>query len=282
MAASKQVLLITGCSSGLGYNLVEHFLTVGHNVVATARDVSKVAEFERRFPQTALAVKLDVTDKTSIANAVAKTVEKFGRIDVLINNAAFSVVGAAEKCKEEDMRSLFDTNFFGAVFMTQAVLPVMRKQRSGTIVQISSTLGMLAIPALSFYCASKFALEGFSESLAAEVAPHGIRVVIIETGLFKTKLGENATLPSTQDLDDYDVVKQFMAGIQAQDEKQPGDPAKFAKAIEKIIALENPPLHLPVGEDSLIAIQAHWKNLAADFEKHREIATSTNFDSVSK
>ncbi len=276
--SAKQVILITGCSSGLGYSLAEHFLTIGQHVVVTARDVSKVADFERRFPQTGLALKLDVSDKTSINNAIAKTLEKFGRIDVLINNAAFSIANAVENFKEEQIRKLFDTNFFGAVFMTQAVLPIMRKQRSGRIIQISSTLGMVAIPAISFYCASKHALSGFSEALAAEVAPIGIRVTIVETGLFRTKLADNATFPKEEDIKDYEAVKQALAGMAAHKDKQPGDPAKFAIAIEKVLALENPPVHIPIGGDSHQWLLQHFNKLTTEWEQYKDIMYSTNFD----
>lgn len=275
---STKVFLITGCSSGLGFAIAEHFLTTGHNVVATARDVSKVSDFEKRFPRTALALNLDVTDRTSIANAVAKTIEKFGRIDVLINNAAFSIVNVAEKYSEQDIRRVMETNFFGAVFMSQAVIPIMRKQHSGTIIQISSTLGKTSMPSSSLYSASKFALEGFSEGLAMEVAPQGIRVIIVEPGMFKTKFGENATLGNMQDFDGYDNVKQVLQMLMTSMTQQRGDPAKLAIALDKLIALENPPTHIPLGADSLQNIQGAIAKYSADLEKYKEITTSTDFD----
>lgn len=278
---SKQVFLITGCSSGLGFYLAEHFLTAGQHVVATARDVTKVSDFEKRFPQSALALKLDVTDRASIENAIAKTIEKFGRIDVLINNAAFTIVNVAEKYSEQDVRRVMETNFFGSVFMSQAVLPTMRKQRSGTIVQISSTLGKTSMPASSIYSASKFALEGFSEGLATEVAPHGIRVIILEPGMFKTKFGDNATIANFQDFDEYDTVKQVLQMLMASAAgNQRGDPAKLAIAVEKLLALENPPLHIPLGVDSLESIQRAITKYSADLEKYKELIASTDFDPV--
>ncbi len=280
MSTSKQVYFITGCASGLGYSLVEHFLKAGQIVVATARDVSKVADFERRFPQTALALTLDVTDKTSIAHAIAKTIEKFGCIDVLINNAAISLACAAETSKEDDIRKVFETNFFGVVFLTQAVLPIMRKQRSGTIVQISSGLGIISMPVFSLYSASKHALNGFSEGLAAEVAEHGIRVVIVEAGLFRTKLADNSIMPSQEDIKDYEVVKRTLGYFTSVRGQQPGDPDKFAVALEKILALEKPPVHIPIGGDSLQGISKKFNQLLSEWQNHTEVITSTNFDNI--
>ncbi len=276
--STKQVFLITGCSSGLGFALAEHFLNAGHHVVATARDVSKISEFEKRFPRTALALKTDVTDRASIESTVSKTLEKFGQIDVLINNAGFTIVNVVENFKEEDIRRLMETNFYGAVFMTQAVLPTMRKQKSGTIIQISSTVGRISFPSTGAYSASKFALEGFSEALALEVGPHGIRVIIVEPGMFRSKIGDNATFPKPEDLDGYDMVKQILAHMGASASQAPGDPAKMAIAIEKILALEKPPLHIPLGKDSLQNIQRSIAQLSADFETYKDIITSTDFD----
>jgi NADP-dependent 3-hydroxy acid dehydrogenase YdfG len=277
-STTKQVLLITGCSSGLGFNLVQHFLDAGHKVAATARNIASVQEFETKYPETALALSLDVTDQTSIANAVAKTVEKFGRIDVLINNAGFSIITAAENYSAAELKKVMETNFFGAVYTSQAVLPIMRKQRSGAIVQVSSSLGVASMPASSIYSASKFALEGFSESLSQEVASHNIRVIIVEPGTFQTSFGDKIIHPANQNVDNYPVVQQSIGMMMMMKGGEIGDPKKFAAVIEKILALENPPLRIPIGSDSLFMVQAHLAQQQADVEKFKYLTTSTDFD----
>ncbi|MBP5977945.1 SDR family oxidoreductase [Brasilonema sp. CT11] len=276
--ATKQVLLITGCSSGLGYNLVQHFLAAGHSVAATARNVASVQEFETKYPKTALALSLDVTDQDSIAKAIAKTVEKFGRIDVLINNAGFSIVTAAENYSARELKQVMETNFFGAIFTSQAVLPIMRKQHSGAIIQVSSGLGVASMPASTIYSASKFALEGFSEGLAQEVASHNIRVVVVEPGTFTTSFGDKIVHPANTNVDEYPAVQQFINVMGKMRGAEFGDPKKFAVVIEKILALENPPLRIPLGSDSLHMIQGHIAQQQADLEKYKHLTTSTDYD----
>jgi NAD(P)-dependent dehydrogenase (short-subunit alcohol dehydrogenase family) len=278
MSLEQQVFLVTGCSSGFGFHLAERFLAQGHKVAVTARDVTKVSGFEKKYPQTALSLALDVTNQISRTNAIAKTIEKFGRIDVLINNAGFSIFTAAENFTEQEFRSVMETNFFGAMFMSQAVVPIMRKQRSGTIIQITSTMGVAAYASASAYCASKFALEGFSEALAMEVAPHGIRVIIAEPGSFKTSFGDKLIQPTSLDLESYDSIKQFFAMYQAIKGLEPGDPERFAVAIEKILSLEKPPLRIPLGNDAIHLVRTHANQQLADLEKFKEISTSTDFD----
>lgn len=278
MSSTKQVLLVTGCSSGLGYNLVQHFLEAGHKVAATARNIASVQEFETKYPQTALALSLDVTDQISIANAVSKTVEKFGRIDVLINNAGFSILTAAENYTAAELKKVMETNFFGAIFTSQAVLPIMRKQKSGAIVQVSSSLGVASLPAASIYSASKFALEGFSEGLAQEVASHNIRVIIVEPGTFKTSFGDKVVHAANTDISEYPAVQQSVGTMAMMKGAEMGDPKKFAVAIEKLLALEKPPLRIPIGTDSIYMVQAHLAQQQADLEKFKQISTSTDFD----
>ncbi len=273
-----RVFLITGCSSGFGHELATHFLAAGHKVAVTSRNISKVIEFEKKYPQNALALTLEVTDRISRSNAIAKTVEKFGRIDVLINNAGICMLNAAENFTEAEFRSVMETNFFGAMFMSQAVLPIMRQQRSGTIIQITSSMGFLGTPSVSSYCASKFALEGFSEALAMEVAEHGIRVIIVEPGSFHTNFGEHMPPPAKPELDGYVNIKQFLALYASAKGIEPGDPKKLANAIEKVLSLENPPLHLPLGTDAIYMAQSSVNQRLADLEKFKGISTSTDVD----
>ncbi len=276
--ASKQVFIITGCSTGFGFHLAEHFLSAGQHVVVTARDASKISEFERRYPQTALTLELDVTDRASISKAVSKTIEKFGRIDVLINNAGYAVFGPAETLRDNEVRGVFETNFFGAVFMSQEVLPIMRKQGSGTIVQVSSAMGVTTYPAASIYCASKFALEGFSDGLAKEVAEHGIRVIIAEPGGYNTSFGDKVNSGARLDFEGYNIVKQTFALMQVIRGNEPGDPKKFAVALEKVLALEKPPLRIPLGSDSAHMIKTHITQQLSDLEKYKDISSSTDLD----
>ncbi len=277
-SSTKQVFLITGCSSGLGRSLAQHFLAAGHHVAVTARNIAAVSDFEAQFPKTALAIALDVTDHSSIQNAIAKTTEKFGRIDVLINNAGFAITTAAANYTERELKQVMETNFFGAVYTSQAVLPIMRKQHSGAILQISSSLGVTSLPSASIYSASKFALEGFSEALAQEVASHNIRVVIVEPGTFKTSFGDKGIQATNPNVDDYPVVKQSIQMMMGMKGAEVGDPARFPTAIEKILALERPPVRIPLGSDSVAMVQGHLHQQQADLDKYKHISVSTDFD----
>ncbi len=278
--STRKVFLITGCSSGFGYNLAQHFLAAGHNVVATARDVSKVDVFVKKYPQNALALRLDVTDKASIQDAVEKTIQRFGCIDVLINNAGFGNMTVAEMATEHELRSIMETNYFGAVFVTAAVLPQMRKQRSGTIIQVSSVLGVVTMPSSSAYSASKFALVGFSEALAQEVAPLGIHVVIVEPGSFKTGISGKMTAPTEEAMKDYDSVKQTVQVMNFVKGNEFGDPAKFAVAIEKILALEKPPVRIPIGTDSISIVRARVAKHLEEIDAYKHVGSGTDFDTL--
>lgn len=184
--AEKETWLITGCSSGLGKSLALEALEQGNNVMVTARNLEKLAEFAERFPETALLALLDVTDEASVEAAIRKGIEKFGKIDVLVNNAGYCLRGAVEECSEAEIRRQFDVNFFGAVRTIQKVLPHMRKARKGAIVNFSSIAALSTSPGSAFYGASKCALEGLSDGLRKEVNPLGIKVLVIELGPFKT------------------------------------------------------------------------------------------------
>jgi NADP-dependent 3-hydroxy acid dehydrogenase YdfG len=282
--SSQKVYLITGCSTGLGRGFAEYFLKANQKVVVTARDVSKVAHFEKEFPNTALALALDVTDENSVNDAVEKTVQKFGHIDVLINNAGYGQFGPLEEVTKKQITAQMDTNFFGLINITQRVLPIMRQQKSGHIIQISSVGGQVAYPGFSLYHASKWAVEGLSESLAKEVAPFNVRVTIVEPGSFKSEFADRAFDEGiiAYKNPEYEASVGMLVKIgQAVRGLEPGNPWKAAAAIHKVVESAKPPLRLPLGEDSVLNILKKKKDQVAELEEWRQVSESTDFDNLS-
>jgi NAD(P)-dependent dehydrogenase (short-subunit alcohol dehydrogenase family) len=277
---TQKTWFITGASSGFGMAFAEFALNRGDNVVATARSIGKLEALVARAPKRVLAVKLDVTNAADIQPAIDAAVRRFGRIDYLFNNAGYGIVGAVEKTSDSELRAVLDTNFFGAVAVTKAVLPAMRAQRSGAIVNISSMGGQMSFEGVSAYSASKFALEGMSEALALEVKPFGIKVLIVEPGAFRTEFGSGAlrnmpVMPAYQDaLANIRGVLHDMHGA------QPGDPAKAARAVARAIESEVTPLRLQLGADSVGAVRAHAEQLLADLKTWEKIGTETAVDSM--
>ncbi len=273
----SRVWLITGCSSGFGLALAQAALARGDRVLATARDSSALDELVSGAPSdTALAVKLDVTDPADRAAAIALAGDRFGRLDVLVNNAGFGSVGAVEEIEEGPLRGLMETMFFGALSLTQAALPVMRRQGSGAIVQISSMGGQVTMPGFGAYCAAKFALEAVSESLAAEVASHGIRVLIVEPGAFRTGFGGAGMQRSPALGDVYaETVGPTRRAVDQMDGSQPGDPAKAAATILRALDADDAPLHLALGTDALEAIRAAQDRRRADLESWEALSRAT-------
>lgn len=266
---------ITGASSGLGYAFAEHALAKGYNVVAAARNISKLQALVAQAPDRVLAVALDVDRAGDAHKAVEAAVGRFERIDVLINNAGYAIVGALEETPEAEWRAQMETNFFGAVRVTQAVLPVMRRQRSGAIVNISSLGGQLSFPGFSAYSASKFALEGASEALAQEVAPFGIKVLIVEPGQFRTNLA-GAGMRHMPIMEAYrDVVGGTRDFAHQMNGTQMGDPRKAAAVIDQALAAETTPLRLQLGADSIDAVRAHAEKLLADMQAWENAARAT-------
>jgi NAD(P)-dependent dehydrogenase (short-subunit alcohol dehydrogenase family) len=272
-----RVWLITGSSSGFGHQLARTALAHGEIVVATARDPEVLAELVAGAPDgRALAVGLDVTDADQRTAAIAAAVDRFGRLDVLVNNAGFGSVGAVEEIRFDQFRPLMETMFFAPLALTQAALPVMRAQRSGAIVQISSMGGQVTMPGFGAYCASKFALEAISESLAAEVMPFGIRVLIVEPGAFATGFGGARMQRSPQLGEVYaPTVGPTRAAVDGMDGSQPGDPAKAAAAIIQAIGDDGAPVHLALGDDAVDAIRAAQEDRRADLEAWEEVSRST-------
>ena len=271
---------VTGASSGFGQAFCEHALERGYNVVATARHVAAVKTLVALAPQRVLALALDVTRPQDAAAAVQSAVARFGRIDVVVNNAGYCVVGAFEETPDGELRAQMETNFFGAMNVTRAVLPVLRAQKCGSIVNISSLGGQLSFAGFSAYSASKFALEGVSEALAQEVAPFGIKVLIVEPGQFRTNLA-GASMRHMSVLEAYrEVISETRNFARSMHGTQQGDPRKAATAIEAALDSPNTPLRLQLGADSVDAIRAHSETLLKDLAAWEAAGHATALNDV--
>lgn len=274
----SQRWLITGSSRGLGRALAEAVLTAGHRVVATARDPSSLAYLAERHGEAVRLAPLDVTDPDAAARAVALAVEAFGGLDVVVNNAGYGDIGSVEDTSLEDFRKQIDANLFGAIIVTKAAIPLLREQGSGHFIQVSSVGGRLGAPGRAAYSAAKWAVEGFSEVLAREMALVGVKVTIIEPGGFRTDFaGASTTLKAGRP--EYDAVVGAAARMQAQyDGRQPGDPRKAAQALLQIAAMDEPPLRLPLGSDAIAAISAADQRRLAEVDRWGKLSASTDFD----
>jgi NAD(P)-dependent dehydrogenase (short-subunit alcohol dehydrogenase family) len=258
--STKTTWFITGAASGFGLAFVNYALSQGYNVVAL------------------LLLKLDVTNPVDAESAVQLAIDKFESVDVVINNAGYGIVGAFEETPDSELRAQMETNFFGTVNVTRAVLPVLRKQSFGAIVNLSSMGGQLSFSGFSAYSASKFAVEGFSEALAQEVAPFGIKVLIVEPGAFRTGFASDA-LKHMPRMSEYDTIvggtRDFAKGM---DGSQKGDPAKAASAIDKAIRDPETPVRLQLGSDSVNAVRAHAESLINDLNKWSDLGLATEFE----
>jgi NAD(P)-dependent dehydrogenase (short-subunit alcohol dehydrogenase family) len=269
---------ITGASSGFGYAFARYALSQGFNVVATARDTGKLSSISDIAPERVMVQRLDVTRAGEATAAVNAAVKRFGRIDVLINNAGYGIVGAVEETPEAELRAQMETNFFGAVAVTNAALPTLRAQKSGAIVNISSLGGQLSVPGFGAYSASKFALEGVSEALSAELAPFGIKVLIVEPGAFRTNLA-GAAMKHMPILAPYrEIVGGTRDFAHSMHQSQEGDPMKAAAAIAHALAAEKTPLRLQLGSDAVEAVRVHAEQLLSDLKTWQTIAVNTRFD----
>lgn len=274
----NKVWLITGASSGFGREIVAAAVAAGDVVVGAARRPAALDDLVAAHPDQVEAVRLDVTDTAAARDAVQDVIARHGRIDVLVNNAGRGMVGAVEETAEPDLRGLMDLHFFGPAALTQAVLPHMRARRSGAVVQLTSMGGRFAFAGVGAYCATKFALEGLSEALATEVAPLGIKVLIVEPGAFRTGFAGAGALVQAQALPAYDdTVGPVRAGLTGSDGTQPGDPAKAAVAIITALEAEHTPLRLPLGSDAADAVAGHLDGLRAELTEWDELTRSTDF-----
>ena len=272
---NSRVWFITGSSSGFGRAMVDAVRARGEHVVATARRPDALAGMEG---DDVITVGLDVTREEHIEPALDEAVERFGRVDVLVNNAGIGFVGALEEMTLPDLREVMDTMFFGPAALTRAVVPRMRTRGSGTIVQISSMGGQVTAPGYSAYCAAKFALEALSEAVSAEVAPFGIRLLIVEPGSFRTGL-LGRSLRAAPPMDAYSAtVGQTRDYIESEDGNQAGDPAKAAAAILTALDAPNPPLRLALGADAVDGIRAKHEALRAELAAREELGRGTAFD----
>lgn len=271
------VWFITGASSGFGRALADAVLDHGHRLVATARDPDALQDISRRAPERARAIGLDVTDRRRAQEAVQETVDVFGRVDVVVNNAGLGLLGAIEELSEAQLRGQFETNVFGVLNVTRAALPQLRRQRSGHFVQMSSVGGVRANPGHGIYAATKFALEGMSEGLAKEVAHLGIRVTIVEPGPFRTDFA-GRSMSTAQPINDYaEVMNPMRERFREMDGSQAGDPARAAEAIIAAVEHDDPPLHLALGEQALSVIRAQLEARLRELEVWEALGTDTAF-----
>ena len=278
--SEKKVWFITGAGRGLGTDIARAALSAGHGVVATARNAESVTK-ALGMHDDLLAVGLDVTDPAAAQAAVAAAVERFGRLDVVVNNAGSFQAGFFEEMTPEAFRSQIETTLLGPVNVTRATLPQLRAQRSGLVVTISSTAGIASPVAFtSAYAASKFGVEGFMEALAPEVAPFGIRTMLVEPGFFRTELlSPQSTQYARPSIPDYaDRTKQTIEAWQGMDGKQGGDPAKLADALVQLAALTEPPARFAAGVDALATFEQKAADLLAQADAHRQLSFSLAHD----
>ncbi len=280
MSERKRTWLITGVSSGLGRALAEAVLARGEVVIGTLRKREQLAGFEALAPGRAFACQLDVTDQDHIHSIVTQAIEKTGGIDVVVNNAGYGLSGAAEEVSDTEIRHQMETNFFGLVAVTQAALPFMRAQKRGHFVNISSVAGYKGILGMSIYSASKHAVEGFSESLAAEAAHLGIKVTLIEPGAFRTNWSsDTAIIRSAKVIEDYAPTAGLIrGGLSKMDGHQQNDPAKGALAIIAAVDAEQPPMRLPLGADSVKFLRDQLAAMSKELDAWEAVASSTHFD----
>jgi len=271
----NRIWLITGISSGLGKALAEAVMNCGDFVIGTFRNKKQVDEFNDKYSRKGFSILLDITKENEIENSIKKIITKYGRIDILVNNAGIGFAGAIEETSLKEVRHVFESNFFGTLKLTQVILPYMRKNRSGHIIQISSHGGVKAFAGFGIYNASKFALEGFSEALIQEISPLVINVSIVEPGPFRTKFAGKGLGLAQEVIDDYsETAGIFREKLKGVDGKQEGDPMKAAEAIINLTNSETPTLRLPLGKTALMTIGMKLDSVKSDLESHRKTAES--------
>ena len=272
------VWFITGCSTGFGRELAEAVLARGYRAVVTARNINQLADVVDGFEDQALALTLDVTDRDQAEAAVAAAIARFGRIDVLVNNAGIGYFAAIEESDEAEVRRMFEVNVFGLSRMMHLVLPGMRARRSGTIVNVSSIGGIRAFPAVGYYNGTKFAVEGISEALSQEVAPLGIKVLIVEPSGFRTDWAGRSANETKHPIADYDATAGRNRGaIRGYSGAQPGDPKRAVAAIIKAVEAKTPPLRLLLGKAALAGARGKIEMLQKDFDAWAEVTEGADF-----
>jgi NAD(P)-dependent dehydrogenase (short-subunit alcohol dehydrogenase family) len=276
---ANKVWFITGASRGFGALIARDALARGDYVVAAARKTDSVTETLGAHPNL-LAVQLDVTKEAEALAATQQAIERFGRIDVLVNNAGFGLLGTVEESSAGEVRKQYETNVFGLLNVTRAVLPVLRKQRNGRVINISAIVGYSAFPGWGVYSSTKFAVEGLSEALAAELAPLGVKVTVVEPGFFRTDFLDAASLSETAArIEDYaetvGAMRAFAAGANHQ---QPGNPQKLSKAILKLADAMEPPVRLQLGSDTVATVRAKNQQVEKELAQWIDVALSTDFE----
>lgn len=272
----NKIWFITGISSGLGKAIAQTVIENGDFVIGTFRQQTQAEAFNSVHKNKAFALTLDITNPAEIDSAFKLITAKFGTIDVLVNNAGFGFAGAIEETSNAETREIFAGNFFGALQLTQTFLPLFRQQKSGHIIQISSHGGFKAFPGFGIYNASKFALEGFSEALAIEIAPLGIKLTIVEPGPFRTNFAGSSFRQADKTIVDYAATAgAFRERMKQVDGKQEGDPTKAAQAIVDITKLDAPPLRLPLGKIALVSLTTKLESVQNDINNYKEIAEKT-------
>lgn len=277
----KKVWFVSGCSKGFGRILAEELLANTQAfVVATARQLSSLDDLVAEYPDRMLALRLDVTQSSDIQNGINTVTQKVGRIDVLVNNAGYGVVGALEECPMPEIRTIFDTNVFGLIELTKAVLPLMRRQKSGHILNISSMAGFVGAAGASIYNATKFAVEGVSEGLAEEMMAFGVRVSIIEPGPFRTDFLSPHSIEFASPLPEYEgtPAEQTRSHLAQSHNKQAGDPIKAARMMIQLTEMDNPPLRLPLGNIAMDIITAKMMRQNQEFQQYEAWARTADFD----
>ena len=274
----KKVWFITGCSTGFGRALALEVLTKGEQVVVTARNTKDIQDIVDKYPTNAIALKLDVTIKEDITNAVKQTMDRFGQIDVLVNNAGIGYFASIEESEEAEIRKMFEINVFGLAHMTQAVLPIMRHQKRGHILNIASIGGLRSFPGVGFYNATKYAVDGLSEALYKEVSPLGIKVTIIAPSGFRTDWAGRSAKEGAFTIKDYATTAEKNKGdIRGYSGNQPGDPVRAAKAMIAVTEAENPPLRLLLGVAALKGARLKLEELKNDFDTWAATSEGADF-----
>ncbi len=276
---NKKVWLITGSSTGFGRALAEAVLKHGDRLIATARKPEQLQDLVNQYPETAKAVPLDVTNLTQAKAAVEAALAAFGRLDVLVNNAGYGLIGALEEVNEQQIRGNFETNLFGAINMIRAVLPIIREQKGGHIVNMSAIAGFSNELGFSIYGGAKFALEGVSEAVHGEVAPLGIKVTIVEPGPFRTDFIGRSLDRAEDTIDAYsETVGKFLQFLDKIEGSQPGDPDKAAQVLIQVVESENPPLRLVLGKYAYNKFRQKLDSLTAELDAWEAIAANTDFE----
>ena len=274
----SEIWFITGISSGLGRALTEAAIDKGDYVIGTFRRHDQASEFNRQYDRRALGLTLDVTEHSEVERIFEDVRNRYGKIDVLVNNAGYGMAGAVEETSIEETREILETNFISPLKITQTFLPLFRQQKKGHIIQISSHGGIKAMAGFGIYNASKFALEGFSEALAQEISPLGIKLTIIEPGPFRTNFAGTSFRLAKLNITEYqETAGVFKQKIKIADGKQEGDPAKAANAIARVTEMENPPLRLMLGKVALLSIRSKIESVSNDLENCKEVAESVVF-----